>query len=95
MKIDADTVKHIASLASLDLADDEVERMCRDLDQMLEYVATLDAADVTGVEPTTHVLDLHTPMRPDVVRDVLTPDEVTRNAPERSGSAIVVPKVLE
>ena len=45
--------------------------------------------------PTTHVLDLATPLRDDEVRDVLRVDEVVRNAPEHTDSSMVVPKVLE
>jgi aspartyl-tRNA(Asn)/glutamyl-tRNA(Gln) amidotransferase subunit C len=95
MRISRDTVLYIAKLARLRLADTEVERMQRDLDAILGYVASLQALDTSGVPPTTHVLEIATPLRADEVAGVLPVSEVVRNAPEHTDSAMVVPKVLE
>ena len=95
MRISRDTVLYIAKLARLQLADTEVERMRSDLDSILGYVASLQAIDTSGVPPTTHVLEIATPLRHDVVAGVLPVSEVVRNAPEHTESAMVVPKVLE
>jgi aspartyl-tRNA(Asn)/glutamyl-tRNA(Gln) amidotransferase subunit C len=95
MHISRETVLYIAKLARLRLAESEVERMRADLDAVLGYVESLQALDTTGVPPTTHVLDIATPLRRDVVAGVLPVAEVVRNAPEHTDSAMVVPKVLE
>lgn len=95
MRIAAETILHIARLAQLELTPDEVERVRRDLDSILTYVEQLAELDTSNVTPTTHILDLATPLRDDEVRDVLRVDEVVRNAPEHSDSSMVVPKVLE
>lgn len=95
MHITRDTVLYIAKLARLELAESEVPRMQRDLDAVLGYVASLQALDTTGVPPTTHVLDIATPLRHDRIAGVLPVSEVVRNAPEHTESAMVVPKVLE
>jgi aspartyl-tRNA(Asn)/glutamyl-tRNA(Gln) amidotransferase subunit C len=95
MHISRDTVLYIAKLARLRLSDTEVERMQRDLDAILGHVATLQEVDTTGVAPTTHVLDIATPLRKDVIAGVLPVAEVVRNAPDHTENAMVVPKVLE
>ena len=95
MNITRETVLYVARLARLSLADDEVARMQRDLDAVLGYVQKLSALDTEKVVPTTHVLDIATPLRPDQVRDVLPVAEVVRNAPQHDESAMIVPKVLE
>jgi aspartyl-tRNA(Asn)/glutamyl-tRNA(Gln) amidotransferase subunit C len=95
MNITRETVLYVARLARLRLSDDEVPRMQRDLDAILGYVETLREVDTTGVPPTTHVLEIPTPLRPDEVRDVLAVSEVVRNAPQHDESAMIVPKVLE
>ncbi len=95
MRIAAETVLRMARLARLELSPDEVERMREDLDAILTYVERLDELDTSAVPPTTHVLDLATPLRPDEVHDVLQVSEVVRNAPEHTESAMVVPKVIE
>ena len=95
MNITRDTVLYVARLARLRLSDEEVTRMQRDLDAILGYVDTLCELDTTGVPPTTHVLEIATPLRKDAVHDVLPVSEVVRNAPQHDENAMIVPKVLE
>ncbi len=95
MKINAETVQRLAELARLRLEGDEVERMQRDLESILNYVDKLAELDTTDVPPTTHVLDMRTPMREDSVEGVLTVEEAVRNAPEHDTASMLVPKVLE
>ncbi|MBW2426196.1 MAG: Asp-tRNA(Asn)/Glu-tRNA(Gln) amidotransferase subunit GatC [Deltaproteobacteria bacterium] len=88
-------VAHVAQLARLALSPEEIEAMTRDLEQMLEYVAALDALDTEGVTPTAHGFELATPLRADRPAAALDPEVAVANAPERRGSAFLVPKVLE
>jgi aspartyl-tRNA(Asn)/glutamyl-tRNA(Gln) amidotransferase subunit C len=85
----------VAALARLALSEDEIASMSRDLEQMLEYVATLDRLDTDGVAPTAHGFELATPLRPDQPVEPLDPELAVANAPEREGTAFLVPKVLE
>ncbi len=95
MEIDADSVLFLAELAAFELSADEVERIRSDLGAILGYVETLDEVDTSDVPPTTHVLDIETPLRPDEVRNVLSAEDVVRNAPDHTENAMVVPKVLD
>lgn len=85
----------MAELARLLLSEEEARQMTRDLDQVLDYVAVLSAVDTDGVEPTAHVLPLKTPLRVDLAAEPMEPELAVSNAPERSGSAFVVPKVID
>jgi aspartyl-tRNA(Asn)/glutamyl-tRNA(Gln) amidotransferase subunit C len=93
--IDPADLAHVAALARLALGDDELASMTRDLEQMLDYVATLDGLDTEGVSPTAHGFELPTPFRPDLPEAPLDPELAVANAPERQGTAFLVPKVLE
>ena len=95
VNISRDTVLYIAKLAKLRLAEAEVERMQRDLSAILGHVASLAEVDTEGVAPTTHVLEIATPLRRDEISGVLPVAEVVRNAPDHTENAMVVPKVLE
>lgn len=95
MEIDAKLVSELAELAQLDLGQEEVERMRRDLQAILTYVEKLAELDTHGVPETAHVLDLATPLRDDRVRDVLPAEQALRNAPDHDEQAMVVPKVVE
>lgn len=85
----------MAELARLLLSEEESEQMTRDLGQILDYVAVLAAVETEGVEPTAHVLPLETPLREDRAALPMDPELAVSNAPERSGSAFVVPKVID
>jgi len=88
-------IERTADLARLDLAEEEVEAITRDLDRVLDHVDQLGALDTSGIEPTAHAIPLATPTRPDRAVAALDPELALANAPRREGTAFVVPKVLE
>jgi len=48
-------VEHIAKLARLGLGDKEVEKFQKEISLILVYVSQLQRADVSGIEPTSHI----------------------------------------
>ena len=94
-RITREEVERVATLARLSLSGDEVSRMTSQLDAILEYVELLRAVDTKGVEPTSHAVPIRTPLREDRAAPSLPPELASANAPEREGSAFVVPPVLE
>ncbi len=93
--ISREEVERIAALARLSLSNDEAERMATELDTILGYVETLAEVDTAGIAPTSHVIPLPTPLREDRGGPSLDPELAVANAPEREGTAFVVPKVIE
>ena len=94
-RIGPEEVERIADLARLALSDAEVAAAVRDLDRILDYVAELEAVDTEGIEPTVHVIPLDTPVREDRASSDFDPELALAGVPERSGTAFVVPKVIE
>ena len=88
-------VARVAALARLAVSEDEAVEMARDLEQILGHVRSLDRLDTEGVPPTLHGFELATPLRPDRPVKPLDPELAVSNAPEKQGSAFLVPKVLE
>lgn len=95
MSISRDDVLHVANLAKLRLADDEVERMRRDLDKILDYVQLLSELDTSEVAPTAHVAVAAAPLREDEVRTVLSTEESLSETPRRSGDGFAVPAFVD
>jgi aspartyl-tRNA(Asn)/glutamyl-tRNA(Gln) amidotransferase subunit C len=95
MAITRETVLHVARLARLDLAEDEVERMKHDLDRILEYVEELSALDTSGVPETAHVAVESAPMRKDVQKQSLSNQLALSNAPRSSNGAFAVPAFVD
>lgn len=82
-------------LARLSLAPNEVERVCRDLDAMLDYVGLLTELDTHDVEPTAQVVSAAGALRPDEAKASLEVALALANAPACAGAAFLVPKVIE
>jgi aspartyl-tRNA(Asn)/glutamyl-tRNA(Gln) amidotransferase subunit C len=95
MSVDADTVRRIAHLARIKVAEDEIEHLRSELNSILAFVEQLSEVDVTGVEPMTSVIPMEMKKRADVVTDGGDPEAVLSNAPAREGNFFVVPKVVE
>lgn len=95
MSIDADTVRRIARLARIAVADGEVEHLRGEINSILSFVEQLSEVDVDGVEPMTSVTPMAMARRPDAVTDGNNADAVLGNAPEREQNFFVVPKVVE
>jgi len=95
MSVDADTVRRIAHLARIGVAEDEVEHLRGELNAILAFVEQLKEVDVEGVEPMTSVTPMAMKKRADVVTDGGDADAVTRNAPATQDHYFMVPKVVE
>ena len=91
MAIEKDEVLHVARLARLALTDDEVERLGRELNAILEAVGKVSELDLDEVEPTSHPLALVNVWAEDEPRPSLPLEEALANAPERVGDFFRVP----
>jgi aspartyl-tRNA(Asn)/glutamyl-tRNA(Gln) amidotransferase subunit C len=91
MAITREEVLHVARLASLELTDDEVERLTGELSAILEAVSKVSELDLSDVPPTSHPLELVNAWAPDEPRPSLSLDEVFANAPAREGDLFKVP----
>ena len=89
--IDREQVLHVAKLARLRLSEDEVERMSEELSSILEHVERINELDLSGVEPTSHVVDLEYVLRPDEPRPCLPRERALENAPDATDEGFRVP----
>jgi len=95
MSVDPDTVRRIAQLAHIAVAEDEIEHLRGELNAILAFVEQLSEVDVEGVEPMTSVIPMEMKTRPDIVTDGGIPDAILENAPVAEEHFFVVPKVVE
>ena len=95
MKITKQEVEHVAKLARLELSEQEKEELTDQLSNILTYVEKLNELDTTGVEPTSHVLDISNVMRDDTAGESLTQELALANAPEKALGHYKVPKIIE
>jgi aspartyl-tRNA(Asn)/glutamyl-tRNA(Gln) amidotransferase subunit C len=98
MKITGEEVRRVAELASLALRDDEVERMAKDLDNILSHIDKLNELDTAGIGPMAQVLfdaEETATLREDRERPSLTNAEALANAPVSGSGYFKVPRVIE
>ena len=86
--VDADDVRHVAELARVDLADEEVAEFTGQFGDILDYFEALDEVPEVDSEP-----DLVNVMREDEVEEGLTQEEALSNAPETEDGFFKGPKV--
>lgn len=86
--VDPSDVSHVASLARVDLDDDELELFAEQFADILAYFETLDEVPEVEREP-----DLTNVMRPDEIRDSLDQDEALQNAEEPEDGYFKGPRV--
>jgi aspartyl-tRNA(Asn)/glutamyl-tRNA(Gln) amidotransferase subunit C len=101
MSINLDQARWVATLARLDLSDDDLVRMTGQISAILDYVDQLKQVPTDGVEPLAHPLDLHNVFRDDEPQSCLPAAEALANAPAKSadpatcGGFFLVPPVLD
>jgi aspartyl-tRNA(Asn)/glutamyl-tRNA(Gln) amidotransferase subunit C len=95
VSVDSGTVRRIAHLARIAVADEEIEALRGELNAILAFVEQLSEVDVAGVEPMTSVIPIKMHRREDKVTDGNLADDVIRNAPAADDHFFVVPKVVE
>ncbi len=95
MSLTAEQVKSIATLARLAIDEDNIELYTRNLSDIIDFVAQLEAADTNDVEPMAHPLNMAQRLRADEVTESDERDTFQENAPQVEAGLYLVPRVLE
>jgi aspartyl-tRNA(Asn)/glutamyl-tRNA(Gln) amidotransferase subunit C len=86
-------LEHIASLARIELTEDEKEKFAPQLTAILEYFGMLDEVK-TDEQPLHHVFELTNIFREDEEGDSLPQDSVLGNAPKKEDGYIKGPRIV-
>ena len=95
MDLTAETVRGIAQLARLRPSPAEEERLIQDLGAVLEFFAQLGEAEVEGIEPMAHPLEVDQRMREDEVTESDRREDYQAIAPDAREGLYRVPAVLD
>ena len=63
-----------------------------DIGKILDFVAQIDALDLSGIEPLTQMSDSVNVMREDQTKGMIQKEEALRNAPDANSDYFRVPK---
>jgi aspartyl-tRNA(Asn)/glutamyl-tRNA(Gln) amidotransferase subunit C len=95
MSIDKDTVKYVAHLARIELQDKELEKLSRQLQDIVGFIDKLTKLDTKDVPPTSHILPLNNVLREDSPKLSLPREKTLANAPQKDDKFFIVPKIIE
>ena len=96
MLIDEKITLKIASLAKLELTDQEIKEYSKDLTNILKWMEELKEVDVSNVQPITSVTKNELYEREDIAyKNTVEQEKILLNAPEKIGEYFTVPKVIE
>ena len=91
--VDERLVKEIASLARLNLSQEETERFVSQFKDILDYVSILNEVDTDNVPPAYLFSANKSVVREDEIEESVPTDEFISNAPQSKDDYIVIPRV--
>ncbi|MFO8080244.1 MAG: Asp-tRNA(Asn)/Glu-tRNA(Gln) amidotransferase subunit GatC [Armatimonadota bacterium] len=94
-EVSREVVKHVATLARLELSDEEVDRLQHEMGRILEHADKLQEVNTDEIEGTSHVIPMTNVYREDEVGESLRPEEVVANAPDSAEEFFKVPRIVE
>lgn len=92
--ISIDDVKKTAHLAKLNLQDEELQKLTRDLGNIVQYIEKLNQLDLTHITATSHAVDVSNVFREDAAVHSQVGEEVLKTAPEAEDNLFKVPKII-
>jgi aspartyl-tRNA(Asn)/glutamyl-tRNA(Gln) amidotransferase subunit C len=93
VKVDERLVKEIATLARLDLSQEETELFISQFKDILDYVSILDDVDTENVPPAYLSSANKTEIREDVIEESVPTQDFLANAPQSKDDYVVIPRV--
>ncbi|MFL1404314.1 Asp-tRNA(Asn)/Glu-tRNA(Gln) amidotransferase subunit GatC [Marinobacter sp. M1N3S26] len=95
MTISRKDIEKVAVLARIQVDDEQVSALEKDLGNILDLVDQLSAADTESVEPLAHPLDAVQKLRPDEVTESDQRAAFQAIAPATENGLYLVPRVIE
>jgi aspartyl-tRNA(Asn)/glutamyl-tRNA(Gln) amidotransferase subunit C len=93
--MDIQTVRKVATLARIEMQEEELEAVRVKLGNIMKFVEQLEEVNTDQVEPLANVVDIKLRLREDQVKDGGVQQDVLANAPEALEGFFVVSKVVE
>ena len=88
-------LKEYEAMAKLDLSETERQILTGNVEKLVDSFSALENINTTDTEPLVTVLDIQNVMRNDVVKKIVTREELLSSAPEQYDGYFQVPRTLE
>jgi aspartyl-tRNA(Asn)/glutamyl-tRNA(Gln) amidotransferase subunit C len=95
MSLSLDDVKRVASLARIEIGEEEAATVLGQLSGIFSLIQQMQAVDATAIAPMSHAQDVTQRLRPDVVTETDQRELFQSIAPQVQAGLYLVPKVIE
>lgn len=89
------TVRDVAELARLTIADSDVNKVTEEFNQTLALFEALTTVNTDGLEPMVNPCMESQPLRADTVSTLVERDDLMQNAPASEQNYFLVPRVID
>ena len=94
-KVSKKEVEKIASLARLLLSEKELESRTNDMNNIINYMDSLNEINTDGVEELLNVHDMNNSLREDEYSNSISKKDVLKNSPSKNENYIEVPLTVK
>ena len=94
MQIEDKDVLHIAKLARLKLADNELENYKKNLQEILDFADTINHVNTDDIGETIGINENYNVFRKDEIKQESNKDELLSNAPSQDEGMFRIPMVI-
>ncbi len=86
-------IKRLETLSMVEIEDKET--MAKDLEEIVEFVNSLNEIDTSDIDATFNTLNASTPLREDTPKNSGIINDVLQHAPKSEDNYFIVPKIIE
>jgi aspartyl-tRNA(Asn)/glutamyl-tRNA(Gln) amidotransferase subunit C len=95
MKITNEVFDSMADMLKISFTSEEKTKLIKDLNQMVDFIDTMNELDTDEVEPMTYIHNLKNVYREDIATDTGANEELHANAEDFVDGYYVVPRILD
>lgn len=95
MKINKKSFYNISNLVKLDFTEEEEKKLIKDLNQMINFIETMNKLNTDNVKPMSHIHILDSIYREDLLVDNGEGEETNLNEAKSENGCYVVPRIIE
>ncbi|WP_296880106.1 Asp-tRNA(Asn)/Glu-tRNA(Gln) amidotransferase subunit GatC [Thomasclavelia sp.] len=89
-------LKQLGLKTMFNISDEEMPELVEEYDIFMNHVAVLEKIDTDGIEPLAYPYEIETTfLREDEANDVISREEILKNAKSVEDNQIKVPKVVK
>jgi aspartyl-tRNA(Asn)/glutamyl-tRNA(Gln) amidotransferase subunit C len=94
MQIDEKLIKHVASVARLNLTETEIKEFIPQLKEILAAFSEIEKVDTKDTEPSFHPVELKNALREDIVKESISQEDALKNTVHKKDGYFKGPKVI-